>query len=231
MTYQVVIPAAGKGKRMGANRNKLLLEIHQTPIIVHTLKVFEQDPLCDGTFLVIHPDEEEIFQELMKQFDLQKVRQLVYGGSERQYSVFNGIKALNHDGVVLVHDGARPFITTDVIHALVIAAEKEGAAIAAVPVKDTIKKVHQHTVIETIDRSSLWSIQTPQAFRFSLLEKAHREAVAHSFLGTDDASLVERMGQRVAIVESDYDNIKLTTTEDLYFADAILQKRSERTSN
>ncbi|MEI5909168.1 2-C-methyl-D-erythritol 4-phosphate cytidylyltransferase [Bacillus spongiae] len=230
MTYDVIIPAAGKGKRMGAHCNKLLLELHEVPIIVHTLRIFEQDPLCRNTIVVIHSEEEEIFLKLLSEYNLQKVSKLVYGGTERQFSVFNGMRSLSDSEIVLVHDGARPFVTQNTIHALVEAAKTNGAAVAAVPVKDTIKVVQQQTVMETLDRSSLWSVQTPQAFRFSLLEHAHEEASRQQFLGTDDASLVERLGKPVTIVESDYDNIKLTTKEDLFFAESIIQKRNEISS-
>jgi 2-C-methyl-D-erythritol 4-phosphate cytidylyltransferase len=224
MEYQVVIPAAGKGKRMNAGKNKLLLELNGTPIIVHTLKVFESDPRCKGIFLAIDPGDRETFKELLKKYDIKNVKKLVDGGPERQHSVYNALKEVSHE-IVLVHDGARPFIQLDVIEGLVVKTQQTGAAIAAVPVKDTIKKVLEEEVEETIDRSSLWMVQTPQAFRVSLLKKAHQQAVEDDFVGTDDASLVERTDVQVSVVESDYDNIKLTTPEDLYFAEAIIKKR------
>jgi 2-C-methyl-D-erythritol 4-phosphate cytidylyltransferase len=228
MPYQVIIPAAGQGKRMGAGKNKLLLTLEGVPVLIHTLKVFEADAACSGIILAIHPDDETEFTFLLKEYGIHKVSSLVIGGKERQDSVFNGLKALgSFNGVVLVHDAARPFIKAGTIHTLVEAAGKEGGAIVAVPVKDTIKKALNSKVIETVERSSLWAVQTPQAFRVSVLLEAHHKAVSEQFTGTDESSLVERLPHPVAIIEGDYDNIKLTTPEDLYFAEAILRKRRE----
>jgi 2-C-methyl-D-erythritol 4-phosphate cytidylyltransferase len=225
MAYQVIIPAAGQGKRMGAGKNKLFLTLENIPVLIHTLRVFEQDMECSGIILSIHPHDQESFNELLTEYRISKVTNLVQGGKERQDSVFNGLKVIHSDGIVLVHDGARPFVKVETIHELVKAAESSGAAIAAVPVKDTIKKVENLLVSETIERSSLWAVQTPQAFRVSTLRKAHECAVEDQFTGTDDASLVERLPHKVVIIEGDYDNIKLTTPEDMFFAEAILKKR------
>jgi len=226
MEYQVIIPAAGQGKRMGAGKNKLFLHLNGKPIISHTLKVFLDDEKCSGIILAIQPDDEDFFKKLLNAHSTTKKIHLVFGGAERQYSVFNGLKAIKDSNIILVHDGARPFIRHDVIHQLAKAAHEKGAAIAAVPVKDTIKKVQDFQVVETIERTSLWQVQTPQAFRFSLLWEAHHQALQENFLGTDEASLVERLQHPVQIVTADYDNIKLTTPEDLYIAEAILKHRS-----
>lgn len=224
MFYEVVIPAAGQGKRMNAGKNKLFIELSGIPIIIYTLRVFEADPKCRGIILSINPQEEAIFNELIETYGLNKVKRLVPGGVERQQSVFNGLKYVDED-IVLVHDGARPFIHEELIFQLTEAASQHAGAIVAVPVKDTIKKVQDRSVVETMERSSLWAVQTPQAFRVSILSKAHQKAEDDQFLGTDDASLLERIGQQVVIIEGDYDNIKITTQEDLYFAEAILQKQ------
>ncbi|MCA1057168.1 2-C-methyl-D-erythritol 4-phosphate cytidylyltransferase [Rossellomorea aquimaris] len=224
MEYQVVIPAAGQGKRMKAGKNKLLLELNDCPVIIHTLRVFDRDPHCKGIYLAISPGDRETLLELIRGFNIQKVVKLVDGGEERQHSVYNALLEVDHE-IVLVHDGARPFIKQETIHQLVEEAKSRGASIAAVPVKDTIKKVMDGTVEETIERSSLWMVQTPQAFQVPLLKKAHGDAASSGFLGTDDASLVERLDIDVSVVESDYDNIKLTTPEDLYFAEAIIKKQ------
>lgn len=149
------------------------------------------------------------------------------GGDERQHSVYKGLKAVKQEKIVLVHDGARPFIKHEQIDELIAEAEQTGAAILAVPVKDTIKRVQDLQVSETIERSSLWAVQTPQAFRLSLLMKAHAEAERKGFLGTDDASLVEQMeGGSVRVVEGSYTNIKLTTPDDLTSAEAIMESES-----
>lgn len=225
MFYEVVIPAAGQGKRMNAGKNKLFIELSGLPIIIYTLRVFEADENCLGIILAINPVEETYFSELIATYELKKVKKLVSGGAERQQSVFNGLKYVDAE-IVLVHDGARPFINEALIGKLTGATTLHAGAIVAVPVKDTIKKVHDRSVVETVERSSLWAVQTPQAFRVPVLYKAHELAASEQFLGTDDASLLERIDEQVVIIEGDYDNIKITTQEDLYFAEAILQKQA-----
>ncbi|MBV7508784.1 2-C-methyl-D-erythritol 4-phosphate cytidylyltransferase [Bacillus sp. sid0103] len=226
MTYQVILPAAGQGKRMGAGKNKLLLELNGIPVLIHTLRVFEQDEACSNIIVAIHPQDEAEFKALFTKYNVAKAIRLVPGGKERQDSIYNALRTVETDGVILVHDAARPFISQEHINSLTKMAEETGAAILGVPVKDTIKKVIDGVVVETVERSSLWAVQTPQAFRISLLTEAYERAEKDYFLGTDDASLVERLGHPVTVVEGDYDNIKLTTPEDLYFAKAILTKRS-----
>ena len=135
------------------------------------------------------------------------------------------MKTVKTDGIILVHDAARPFILKEHIHRLLDTAQETGAAIIGVPAKDTMKTVRGHMVMATVERSSLWAVQTPQAFRFSVLYKAYEQAEKDSFIGTDDSSLVERISHPVTIIEGDYDNIKLTTREDLFFAEAIVKKR------
>ena len=227
MGYQVILPAAGQGKRMGAGKNKLLLEIAGTPILIHTLKVFESDEMCEGVILAVNEDEKAEIEGLLVQYAIKKTVKLVRGGSERQSSVYAGVEILE-DGtdIVLVHDAARPFVDHEQIQRLVEAAEQYGAAILAVPVKDTVKRIEGNKVMGTVERSSLWSVQTPQSFRVNELRQAHELALKDGILGTDDASLVERMGHDVIIVEGNYDNIKLTTPEDLFFAETIIRKRT-----
>ncbi|MEO2077749.1 MAG: 2-C-methyl-D-erythritol 4-phosphate cytidylyltransferase [Bacillus sp. (in: firmicutes)] len=227
MTYQVIIPAAGQGKRMGAGKNKLLLELNGIPVLIHTLKVFEEDEACTGIILAIHPQDEIEFRGLLNKYNVTKVISLVPGGDERQHSIYNALRTVKTSGIILVHDAARPFIQKGQIHRLTEKASETGAAIIGVPAKDTMKKVKNGVVVETVERSSLWAVQTPQAFRISLLLEAYEKADTDSYIGTDDASLVERLNHPVAIVEGDYDNIKLTTPEDLYFAEAILKKREK----
>ncbi|GAA0323092.1 2-C-methyl-D-erythritol 4-phosphate cytidylyltransferase [Bacillus carboniphilus] len=228
MSYVVIIPAAGSGKRMNAGKNKLFLSVQEVPIIIHTLRVFDSDETCKGIYLTINPAERDIFQELLTEYKIQKVKRLIPGGKERQDSVYEAVKVIEEEGIVLVHDGARPFIRTNTIRELVEKAAEKKAAVVAVPVKDTVKRVENFQVAETLDRSSLWAAQTPQAFHISLLKRAHEMAERDQFLGTDDTSLVERLGIPVAIIEGEYDNIKLTTQEDLYFAEAIYLKRERR---
>ena len=162
---------------------------------------------------------------LLIQYGLTKVKGLPDGGAERQHSVHSCIKEMDQVEIVLIHDAARPFITQEIIAKLVVSANENGAAVAGVRAKDTMKKVHNGIIIETIDRESLWIIQTPQAFRFTLIAEAEDVADKVGFLGTDEAVLVERLGNEVHIVEGIYDNVKITTKEDLVFGEAILRKR------
>ncbi|MED3561262.1 2-C-methyl-D-erythritol 4-phosphate cytidylyltransferase [Bacillus xiapuensis] len=225
MGYQVILPAAGQGKRMGAGKNKLLIELNGIPVLIHTLRVFEEDEQCDGLILAIHPQDEAEFHSLLKKYHITKVKSLVPGGKERQHSIHHALKTVKDGGIILVHDAARPFIQKEHINRLNETAEKTGAAIIGVPVKDTMKTVRNQMVLGTIERSGLWAVQTPQAFRVSVLLEAYEKAERENYLGTDDASLVERIPHPVTMVEGDYDNIKLTTPEDLFFAEAILKKR------
>lgn len=163
MSYDVVIPAAGQGKRMKAGRNKLFIELKGDPVIIHTLRVFDSHRQCDKIILVINEQEREHFQQLLSDYPFQTSIELVAGGDERQHSVYKGLKAVKQEKIVLVHDGARPFIKHEQIDELIAEAEQTGAAILAVPVKDTIKRVQDLQVSETIERSSLWAVQTPQA--------------------------------------------------------------------
>lgn len=227
MHYEVVLPAAGSGKRMGAGKNKLFLQLQNEPILIHTLKVFETDPNCTGIWLAVRPDERNFIRTLLKEHNITKVRGMPDGGAERQHSVHACIKAMNHVSIVLVHDAARPFITHTIIEQLVNVAHENGAAIAGVRAKDTMKKVVQGVVKETIERDSLWMVQTPQAFRFDLLAEAEDVAEKIGFLGTDEAMLVERLGHEVFIVESTYENVKMTTQEDLVFGEAIIRQRQQ----
>ncbi|MBU8908643.1 2-C-methyl-D-erythritol 4-phosphate cytidylyltransferase [Desertibacillus haloalkaliphilus] len=229
MNYSVVIPAAGQGKRMQAGQNKQFIELEGKPVIIHTLAIFEADENCKEIIVVANQRETEQVKSLLVAHKLSKATKIVAGGSERQQSVYNGLKAVEESEIVLVHDGARPFVEEKHLNNLVNKAKTIGAATLAVPVKDTIKRVDADFVVETMERSSLWAIQTPQAFHLSLIKQAHKEAEIANFLGTDDASLVEQSGQAVAIVSGDYLNIKLTTPEDLVFAKAIMEtKRREK---
>lgn len=225
MNYTVVLPAAGSGKRMKADKNKLLLELFNKPIFLYTLEVFQQDPNCDAIWLAVKEQEQELIEGYVKRYNITKVQGYATGGAERQDSVRACLEAIPPCGVVLVHDAARPFIDQAVIADLVDTAQTTGAAIAAVPVKDTIKKAENGIISETVDRNQLWMIQTPQAFRYALILEAAQKAHQDGFMGTDEAVLVERLNYPVAIVESTYENIKMTTPDDLIYGKAILESR------
>ena len=224
--YEVVLPAAGSGKRMGAGKNKLFLQLKGVPILIHTLRVFQNDDNCTGIWLAVKDEEREYIQTLLAQYEITKVKGLPTGGAERQHSVHSCIKEMSAVEIVLVHDAARPFIKVPTITELTRVAYNKGAAIAGVRAKDTMKKVVNGVIKETVDRDTLWMIQTPQAFRYDLLAEAEDIAEKIGFLGTDEAMLVERLGHTIHIVESDYENVKMTTKEDLLFGEAILASRS-----
>lgn len=220
----VVVAAAGKGTRMGLDTNKLYMEIQGQPILAVTLKKLEDSDLIDEIIIVSHEDEIGYCRKnITDKFGFGKVKAIVPGGPTRQRSVYNGLKRVTADcGIVLIHDGARPFIDGDVIRECIEAAGKYGAAVAAVPAKDTVKRSDdENFVIETVERNKLWYIQTPQAFRHGLIMEAHRRAEEEGFEGTDDAVLAERAGNKVRLVMCNYFNIKITTKEDLVIAEAI----------
>lgn len=227
MEYTVVLPAAGSGTRMKADKNKLLLELVGKPVFIHTLEVFQKDPACQSIWLAVKKEEQPIMESYVREFGLTKVAGYAIGGRERQDSVRACLEAIPPCELVLVHDAARPFIERRVITQLAETAEAHGAAIAGVRVKDTIKKAHSGIVAETVDREALWIIQTPQAFRYPLLLEAAKSAEADRFLGTDEAMLIERLGLPVRIVESTYENVKMTTPDDLVYGKAILESRQQ----
>lgn len=229
MNYTVVLPAAGSGKRMGGEGNKLFLPLRNKPILAHTLEVFQRDTWCQEIILAIKEEERSLIEQCLAEYNITKVARLVPGGVERQHSVYAALQAVEQSQVVLVHDAARPFIQPSVIHELVKVAHEKGGAIAAVRAKDTMKRVEDGKIAETIDRETLWAIQTPQAFQYTLLLEAAKQADEEGFLGTDEAMLAERAGLPVYIVESSYDNQKMTTPDDLLLGELLLKKREEHT--
>ncbi len=212
---------------MGAGINKQYLLLAGKPILAHTLQVFEDAPCVDDVYVIV-PEAEIPYcrEEVVERYGLAKVRAIVAGGAERQHSVMNGLQALagaGDDDVVLIHDGVRPFVPERVLERSVEAAREHDGALVAVPAKDTIKVVVGGVITATPPREELWLAQTPQAFRYPVIRAAHEVAAAERFLGTDDASLVERMGKEVHVVLGDYRNIKITTPEDLVLAEAFLR--------
>ncbi|MCX7921090.1 MAG: 2-C-methyl-D-erythritol 4-phosphate cytidylyltransferase [Clostridia bacterium] len=220
-----VIVAAGRGTRMNMDINKQYIEVVGKPVLARTLQVFQDCDLIDEVVLVVNShDIVYCKQSVVDAYGFTKVKALVAGGSERQYSVYNGLSEVSSGcDVVLIHDGARPFVKEKSLSDSINAAREYGASCVAVPVKDTIKTGDKEGFVgETLDRSILWAIQTPQTFRYDLVMEAHRKAMEDGFLGTDDAVLVERIGYRMKLVMGSYDNIKITTQEDLVIAEAIV---------
>ncbi|WP_345244142.1 bifunctional 2-C-methyl-D-erythritol 4-phosphate cytidylyltransferase/2-C-methyl-D-erythritol 2,4-cyclodiphosphate synthase [Pontibacillus salipaludis] len=225
-SYQVIILAAGQGKRMQTGQNKQFLSINGKPLLIHTIEAFTQDDLsCEQRIVVINPNERTQIESLLERFGYLSQITLIDGGEERQDSVYAGLQAINGDSIVLIHDGARPFVKRESIRELVKEAGEHGAALLAVPVTDTIKQ-YQAGSLKTLKRDELYAAQTPQAFRYELILSAHEQAKEEHYLGTDDASLVERLGQNVEVVQGSYDNIKLTTPEDIEKAETIINNRS-----
>ncbi len=222
-----LIPAAGMGKRMGASINKQYLQLEGLPIVARTISVFEASPDIDAIYLVIPEAEIPYCREhVVEACGFRKVVRIVPGGKERQNSVMNGLRAmqphLSDNDVVVIHDGVRPLITPELLQKSIEVARTCDGALVAVPAKDTIKTVRDGIVVNTPDRETLWQAQTPQSFRFGVIFKAHLAADDEKFIGTDDASLVERCGGAVRIVPGDYRNIKITTPEDLVLAGSFL---------
>lgn len=229
MAVFALVPAAGMGKRMGASINKQYLILAGRPILAHTLSVFEGASFVDGIF-VITPEDEIPFcrDHVVERYGFTKVRGIVAGGAERQHSVLNVLRAMEgtvaDDDVILIHDGVRPFVSTDVLARATAVAREDDGALVAVPAKDTVKTVEDGIITGTPPRETLWLAQTPQAFRYAVIRAAHEIADAERFLGTDDAMLVERLGRSVRIVVGDYRNIKITTPEDMVLAEAFLKE-------
>lgn len=216
---------------MGGRLPKQFLTLGGMPILVHSLRALEAaDSVSEIILAVPEADREFCLSEIITPYGFKKVTKIVAGGAQRQDSVRHGLEAVGADvNVVLVHDAVRPFLTVDMIGRVVEAAVKHGAAVVAIPMRDTVKLVGADGLIEkTVDRGGLWLAQTPQAFRRTLFQEAHRRAQLDGFHGTDDVQLVERLGHPVAVVEGSGENIKITRPEDLGIGEAILAARSKR---
>tara|TARA_Y100000310_G_scaffold281722_1_gene302430 strand:- start:58347 stop:59489 length:1143 start_codon:yes stop_codon:yes gene_type:complete len=220
-----IIVAGGKGKRMHKRINKLFLLLNKEPIIHYTLKTFQECKNINKIILVIRPEDRNKFQSIIKSNKFNKVEKIVDGGLERQDSVYNGIKAIekaDNDDIILIHNAANPFIDEATINNCISATKKYGAAVVGFPAKDTIKVVEDGLVKQTIDRKLIWQIQTPQAMKYFLAKKAFERAYKEKFYGTDDVSLVERMGGSVKIVYCPRENIKITNPYDLAYANKMI---------
>ncbi len=226
MIITALIPSAGLGLRMGGETRKQYIRIGENPITVQTLLRFQSFAQVNRIILMVpEKDMEFCKREIISRYNIRKVHKVIAGGKERQDSVYNGIRALEGDeDFVMVHDGVRPFVTKTMVEESIKAASESGAAIVAIPAKDTIKSVSEEGMVEgTVDRSKLWQVQTPQTFRREIIAKAYEEAMSVNFYGTDDASLVERMGGKVQVVRGSEFNIKITTPNDLVLAEGIIK--------
>ena len=217
-TVGAVIVAAGAGTRM-AGADKLFTEVAGRPVLAHAIAAFEDCPAIDRIVLVLSERNLERGRELVKRHAFTKVTAVVTGGERRQDSVRLGLESLGKCDYVAVHDGARPLVTPNVIERGIEAARETGAAVPAVPVADTVKEAGTDgIVLRTLDRSRLRAIQTPQVFRYGLLMRAHREITADV---TDDAAMVEALGEPVRLFEGDRFNLKVTTSEDMRLVESL----------
>ncbi|MGZ3524807.1 MAG: 2-C-methyl-D-erythritol 4-phosphate cytidylyltransferase [Thermodesulfobacteriota bacterium] len=226
MKADAVIVSAGKGHRFMEGKKKQFHFLEGRPILAHTLDKFETCPLIRSILLVVgQEDMDYCLKEVVEKFEFKKISQIVPGGKRRQESVKNGIDALPRDvEVVAIHDGVRPFVTKAMIEDSIQSAVRYGAVVLAMPVKETIKMSNPDgTVLKTLDRESLWQIQTPQTFQINIIKEAYYRATKDAFVATDDASLVERLGVTVHILPGSYTNIKITTPEDLLLANLFLK--------
>lgn len=220
-----LIVAAGKGTRMGANVDKLFLEVAGRPVVAHTWAQFDRVALIEEIVLVVRDGMEQSFQELSKHYGFKKPFKIVLGGKERQDSVSNGLGALNEASeIVAIQDAARPCTSQQLIEATLEAARQVGAAVAAQPVTDTIKESIDGTMItRTVDRSKLWAVQTPQTFRVEVIRRAMLEVRRRAISVTDDTAACELIGQRIQLVISTEPNPKVTRPEDLQYVELLLR--------
>lgn len=224
-----IIPAAGSGERMATSENKPFLLLGGKPLLIYTLQKLQDCTEVDELVLVVRAVDLKRAEALVVEYHLGKVVDIVEGGQRRQDSVYRGLKRLDGRGValVLVHDAVRPFLNSAKVHEIIRVAKKYRAAVLAVQPTDTIKLSNGASFVQTtLDRTKVWAVQTPQCFATDLLMKAYESALKDQFVGTDDASLVERLGVGVRIVEGNCDNIKITTQEDLALAELILRRQT-----
>jgi 2-C-methyl-D-erythritol 4-phosphate cytidylyltransferase len=219
-----ILVAAGKGVRMGAD--KLWLEIAGCPVIVHSWKIFDEAKCVDEIILIARDGSQKKFSELVEKFHFQKKFQIVVGGAERQDSVWNGLEALSPKmEIVAIHDAARPCVTEELIAATIEAAKKNGAAVASQQITDTIKESADGKIVSrTLDRSKLWSVQTPQTFRVEIIRRAISAAREKNLIFTDDTAACELIGQPVQLVPSASPNPKITVPADLPFIELLLRR-------
>ncbi|HAK89188.1 MAG TPA: 2-C-methyl-D-erythritol 4-phosphate cytidylyltransferase [Nitrospiraceae bacterium] len=225
-----IVPAAGLGKRFGEEKNKPFYPIKDKPLLIWTLEALQNIEEISEIVPVLKEEDLIACGELVEKYNITKVKRIAPGGKERQDSVYNGIKAVDgKTSIVAIHDGARPFIDRDIIRRTIDGLKGYDGAIAAVPVKDTIKEAgsrqsgEDFIVEKTLNRNVLWAVQTPQVFHFNKIKEAYEKASADKYYATDDAALIEHYGGRVKIVMGSYRNIKITTPEDILIAEALLK--------
>ena len=224
-----IIAAAGQSRRMKKNVNKIFLPLLNKPIICRTIKNFQDCGSIDEVIVVAQKSDIKKISEIKREFHFSKIKNIIEGGKERQDSVYNGLMSIRNaknDDIVVVHNGSNPLAGQDEIADCISAAKQHGAAVAGFQLKDTIKKIKNGFVEKTIDRKGIYQIQTPQAVKYGLFVEAFKNAKKKNLKVTDDVSLIEALGKKVKIVNCSYENIKITTPDDLRIADGILMGRS-----
>lgn len=229
MKCVALITAGGIGTRMQSRTPKQFLELNGVPILARTIMAFLNHPFVDRIVVTSPEEHKDTVQSFIVQtYGSEKIATVVPGGATRQESVYNGLLHLVDSDIVAIHDGVRPFVSAEVITATIDAAKTSGASIACVPVSETVKK-QKDSQLETIPRSNLWLAHTPQTFSTSLIIEAHQKAIQDSIIGTDDASLVERLGHPITVVEDTPYNLKITAPQDLVLAHMILEVLENQT--
>ncbi len=218
-----IILAAGNSTRMGKNINKQFIKLFDKEVIYYTVQTFEKSELIDEIILVVKEEEIIDFKMLIEKYNFKKVK-LTVGGNSRKESVYNGLKDISDNSKkVLIHDGARPFLKEKYLIEIINALDIEDAAILAVKTKDTIKSIENGYIVNTLKRSELINVQTPQGFKKDIILKGYEYGILNNVEATDDSQLVEKLGIKVKIIYGDYDNIKITTEEDIKFGEIILK--------
>lgn len=227
MKIITIIVAAGYGKRLKTNTLKQFVKINRIPLLAYTLKIFQFCDLVDEILLVVPENFIEFCQtKIIEKYKFTKVKKIVEGGKYRQNSVYNGLKNIKDCNIVLIHDGVRPFITTSLIEQIIKETFKFGVVIPSIKVKETIKEVDKQFVKNTLLRDNLLVAQTPQGFKFDLIINGYEQAIKNKIVAFDDASLVEKLGIKVKIIEGLDNNIKITTPMDLILAKEIIRNES-----
>ena len=227
MKIVAIIAAAGKGKRMNARTGKSFIPIFGKPILAYTIEKFEKCKLIDKIYLIVSREEkEQCCRNIISKYNFSKIQELVNGGETRQDSIYNGLNAIDrYTDIVVIHDGARPLVEENIIQDSIETAQKYGAAVTAIPIKDTIKKCGKDFIInKTLNREEIWRAQTPQTFKYDLIIQAYHQAYKEKYFATDDAAIVERFGNKVKLILGSEENIKITTPFDIIMVENFLKR-------
>ncbi len=222
-----LVPSAGSGKRFG--RDKAYVKLQGIPVLVRTLMALEEIEEIEEIIPILRKEVLEDAVKLIDSYGFKKIKQVAPGGKERFHSVYNGLKLIKEeDALVIIHDGVRPLLDVSLVKRLIDGLGDRDGVVPAVPVKDTVKEVRENIVVKTLNRRVLYNIQTPQLFRYRALMDAYLSAQRTTGNFTDDAQVVEARGGRIAVVEGDYRNIKITTPEDLKIAELFIREMGEK---